>query len=147
MFTSGSQSQFFQQHVNAQTRTWGSVLAQLYLHHEAHEHEQPSALRRIRREDLVGNHNRQSQPTSLLTSQCDLHQSDTRELPIEHQEPTGRSHFARRLEEFQALHSLQYEWLEMSFSQDAHHDVVLAQELLNSLHLTIALWNESDALQ
>jgi hypothetical protein len=32
----------------------------------------------------------------------------------------------------------------MSFSQDARHDVALAQGLLNSLHRITVLWNESD---
>jgi hypothetical protein len=50
-----------------------------------------------------------------------------------------------RPEEFLALRSLQYEWPEMSFSQDVRRDVALAQELLNSLHRITALWNELDA--
>jgi hypothetical protein len=58
-----------------------------------------------------------------------------------------KSHSATHREEFQALRSLQYEWLERSFSQDAHRDVALAQVLLNSQRLTIVRWNESAALQ
>jgi hypothetical protein len=80
---------------------------------------------------LEDNHNRLSQLNALQISQSGLRQSDTKEQPVEHQEPTTKSHYEVRQEEFQAQHSLQCEWPEKSFSQDAHRDVALVRGLRN----------------
>jgi hypothetical protein len=111
--------------------TWGLVLIQLYLHHVVLAREQLIAQHRIHREDLGDNRNRLSQLSALQTSQFGLRQSDTKEQPIVHQEPTTKSHYEVRQEESQAQHLLQCEWPEKSFSQDVHLDVVLEQELQN----------------
>jgi hypothetical protein len=90
MFSSDSQFGFSQQHANVPKTTSGFVPIRLYLHHVVHAREQLIAQHRIHMEDLEDSHNHLSQPNALPTSQSGLRQSDTTELPSEHQEPTTK---------------------------------------------------------
>jgi hypothetical protein len=73
-----------------QKTTSGLVPIQPYLHHVVRAREQLIEQHHTRREDLEDNHNRLFQLNALRTSQSGLRQSDTKEQPVERQEPTTK---------------------------------------------------------